>query len=118
MSAYIYIYIYSDFLFVYLNFVPKETLQLQNCKTNLQKTNSHEEETVWADSTCKDLIEVPLQKELFQHQDQVRQHRVFLQGGKESFSADIARKTVYSNVYGPRYPPEVVRKLWLVSGFI
>lgn len=48
--------------------------------SDLQEADSHEEQTVGSNSTGKNLIEVPLQQELLQHQDQVRQHRVFLQG--------------------------------------
>lgn len=44
----------------------------------LQEADSHEEEAVGADSPGENLIEIPLQQELLQHQHQVRQHRVFL----------------------------------------
>lgn len=59
---------------------------------HLQEADGHEEKTVGADSTSENLIEVPLQEELLQHQDQVRQHRVFLQSRRHS--GDIV-KTCY-----------------------
>lgn len=52
--------------------------------TDLQEADGHEEKTVGANSTSENLIEVPLQKELLQHQDQVRQHRVFLESMRHS----------------------------------
>lgn len=48
-------------------------------KPYLQEADSHKEQTVGSDPTSENLIEVPLQKELLQHQHQIRQHRIFLQ---------------------------------------
>lgn len=52
--------------------------------SDLQEAHSHEEEAVGADSSGENFIEVPLQQELFQHQDQVRQYRVFLQDQRQT----------------------------------
>lgn len=44
------------------SFPPKNNKIINiNCSTNLQEANSHEEETVGTNSTCKNLIKVSLQ---------------------------------------------------------
>lgn len=45
---------------------------------HLEEADRHEEEAVGADAPREHLVQVPLQEELLQHQDQVRQHRVLL----------------------------------------
>lgn len=47
----------------------------------LQETDDHEDETVRADSSGEDFVQVPLQQKLLQHKDQVRQHWVHLKEG-------------------------------------
>lgn len=65
--------------------------------SDLQEADSHEEETVGPNPTSKNLIEVSLQQELFKHQDQVRQYRVFLQNQR---NRDTWLKTVL--MYGSK----------------
>lgn len=52
-----------------------------SCWRHLQEADDHEDEAVGADPSREDLVQVPLQQELLQHEDQVRQHRVHLEWG-------------------------------------
>lgn len=45
----------------------------------LQEADGHQGQTVGADSSCEDLVQVPLQQELLQDEDQWRQDSVLLQ---------------------------------------
>ena len=59
--------------------------------SDLQEADRHEEHTVGADPAGEDLVQIPLQQELLQHQHQVRQGRELLQEqtqDRHSFSVD------------------------------
>lgn len=47
----------------------------------LQEADDHEDQTVRADSSGEDFVQIPLQQKLLQHKDQVRQHWVHLKEG-------------------------------------
>lgn len=47
----------------------------------LQEADDHEDQTVRADSSGEDFVQIPLEQKLLQHKDQVRQHWVHLKEG-------------------------------------
>lgn len=46
--------------------------------SHLQEADSHKEKAVGADPSSENLIQIPLEQELLQHQNQLRKHWVFL----------------------------------------
>lgn len=50
----------------------------------LQETDDHKDEAVGADAPSEDFIQIPLQQELLQHKDQVRQHGILLEETAET----------------------------------
>lgn len=70
--------------------------------SDLQEAHSHQEQTVGADPAGENFIEISLQEELLQHQDQVRQDRVFLQSNRHHRNVDhntLSRQN--GNIFSP-----------------
>lgn len=65
----------------YIHISDKAPAPTGSCWWYLQEADDHEDEAVGADSSGEDFVQVPLQQELLQHEDQVRQHRVHLEEG-------------------------------------